>query len=66
VRPLREGGQPTLFIAAHPPIERRAAHPIGDGRLADVQAVSDDGQDCVVSLFHFADLHEHSAHLLAL
>ena len=43
-----------------------AAHPIGDGRLADRQAVSDDGQDCVISLFHFADLHEHSAHLLAL
>ena len=55
-----------LVRALYPPIDGLAAHPIGDRRLADGQAVSDDGEDRVITLFHFAELHERSAHLLAL
>jgi hypothetical protein len=66
VRALVERGQPALFIALHPPIDGLAAHAVRDRCFTDRQAVSDDGQDCVITLFHFAELHEHSAHLLAL
>ena len=55
------GGGRVAFDA----IDGLAAHPIGNGRLTDGQAVSNDGEDRVITLFHFAELHEHSAHLLA-
>jgi len=48
MRALGQGGQPALFIAPHPSIDGLAAHRIGDRRLADGQAISDDGQDCVM------------------
>ena len=65
VRALGEAVEAALFIAPHPPIDGLTRHPIGNRRFADGQTVSDDGQDRVITLFHFAELHEHSAHLLA-
>jgi hypothetical protein len=66
VRALTERGHPAFFIAPYPPIDGLTAHPIDTGRLTDGHAVSDDGEDRVITLFHFAELHEYSAHLLAL
>src|SRR5438105_9156593 len=66
VRPLRQGLDAPGLVAGHPPVEALAADPELRRHLADCQAVSDDRHDGVVTLFHSAELPEHSGHLLVL
>ena len=53
MRALRERGQATLLMAAHSSIDGLAAHSTGGGRLTVGQAISDDGEDRVITPSHF-------------
>jgi hypothetical protein len=61
MRAVSEGFEPSFLVSLHPAIDALAGHPEGGRHLPHRQAVSDHGQDGVVTLFHLAELHEHSA-----
>ena len=59
MRSFGERLESALFIARHPSIERLSTDAELLRRLGDGEAVSHDANYCVITLFHFADLHEH-------
>src|ERR1700761_6223182 len=61
MRAVREGGETTFFIASKPDMDSLSTHTKSFGHLCDLHSVPDNGQDSVITLFHFAELHEHSA-----
>jgi hypothetical protein len=66
VRPVGERLEATGPVARHPPVQALAADPVLLCRFAHSQTISDDRDDGVIALFHFAELLEHSGHLLPL
>ena len=61
MRPIGQCRKAASLIAGQPGMHALPAHAIGLGHLADAVAVPEHTQDCVITLFHFAELHEHSA-----
>ncbi|MGA8679370.1 MAG: hypothetical protein WB592_02745 [Acidimicrobiales bacterium] len=61
MRAVGEALEGPFLVAGEPDVHRLAPYPVLLGHLCDPHAVPDDCQDGVMTLFHLAELPEHSA-----
>jgi hypothetical protein len=66
VRSIFEGPQASSFVTSEPGVDALATDAVLLGHLADTEAVPDDGDYRVITLFHLRALHKHSATSLPL
>ncbi len=61
MRSVAEAFETLGLVMGQPGVHRVSMHAALLGHFADPRPISDDGQDGVMTLFHLAELHKHSA-----